>query len=403
MKHIIVVVCGTLLAATGFAESGKLTLDQALEQARIYSPELRAARLNTQAAEKAVSASGRWKNPDLIFETENFGGDLNGFSDSQYTLAIEQTFERGGKLKSNRAVAEKSIGIAFQAEAEKEMSLLADVRLAFIEVLSQQEIGTVRQEQEQLSRAFVEVAKRRHSAGGSSELEVVQAELALEETRLAQTCCFGDLKAARIQLASLIGMTEEQMPELEGNYYDLQSLKDTVIAESHPVLLRLEAEIAVKKAVASQAKARDAADITLAAGYRYDAGFDLSTFVMGASIPLNFVRAGKAEQAVTLMQVDALQAEGQELRRKLQQDLSRLIAVYSGAKLEAEMTRDKLIPKAEQADALSQAGYEAGRYSWFERITSRQHLAEIRIRQIEALKDAHIARAEITRFMKEGR
>jgi cobalt-zinc-cadmium efflux system outer membrane protein len=164
----------------------------------------------------------------------------------------------------------------------------------------------------------------------------------------------------------------------------------------------LEAEIAVKRAMAAQAKAKDTADITLAAGYRYDAGFDLSTFVMGASMPLNFVRAGKAEQAATLMQADSLQAEGQELRRKLQQELSMLIAVYSGAKREAEIMHDKLMPKAEKAYELSRAGYEAGRFSWFESITSQQQLAEIRIRQIEALKDAHIARAEITRFMKEG-
>ncbi|MDF7808828.1 TolC family protein [Pontiellaceae bacterium B12219] len=402
MKHIIVAVCGSMLAAVGFAESGKLTLDQALEQARIYSPELRAARLNTQAAEKAAAASGRWKNPNLLFEAENFGGDLNGFDDTEYTVGIEQTFERGGKLKKSRAVAEKSIGMAFQAEAEKEIALLANVRLAFIEVLAQQEIGMVRAKQEELGRAFLDVATRRHNTGGSSELEVIQAELALEEILLAQAGYHAELKAARIRLASLMGVAEHTMPELEGNYYTLQPLEDAVIADGHPALQRLEAEIAMKRAMAAQAKARDAADITLAAGYRYDAGFDLSTFVMGASMPLNFVRAGKAEQAATLMQADTLQAEEQELRRKLQQDLSMLIAVYSGAKREAEITRDKLMPKAERAYELSQAGYEAGRYSWFEPITSQQQLAEIRIRQIEALKNAHMARAEITRFMKEG-
>lgn len=400
MKQFIVVLFGLVLSIS--AEEQKLTLDKALELARIYSPELRAARLNTQAAEQAVAASGRWKNPVLAFGAEGVGGELDGFNDTEYTLVLKQTFQRGGKQKSSRAVAEKSIGVVFQAEAEKEMALLAEVRLAFIEVFAQQEIGTVRVEQEQLGRAFVEVANQRYKAGGGSELEVVQAELSLEEILLSQTCCFGDLKAARVRLASLVGISEGRMAELAGEYYDLQTLEDAIVADSHPAIQRLEANIEIKRAMAAQAKSVDAADITLAAGYRYEAGFDESSFVLGASMPLNFSRPGKALQAATLMQVDALQAAGEELRRKLQQQLSVLIALYSGAKLEAEMTRDRLMPKAVKAYELSRAGYEIGRFSWFELIAAQQHLADIRVRQIEALKDAHIARAEITRFMKEG-
>lgn len=400
MKQFIGVLFGLVLAVS--AEEQKLTLDHALDLARINSPELKAARLQTQAAETAVGASGRWKNPELKFEAEGIGGDLDGFNDTEYTLALKQTFQRGGKQKSSRAVAEKSIGIVFQAEAEKEMALLAEVRLAFIEVFAQQEIGLVRNEQEQLGRAFVEVANQRYKAGGGSELEVVQAELAMEEILLSQTCCFGDLKAARVRLASLMGMTEAAMPELEGEYYNLQTLEDSVLADSNPSLRRLDAVVAVKRAMAAEAKSKDSADLTLGAGYRYESATDEGAFVFAASMPLNFSRPGSVQQAATLLQADALEAEGQELRRKLQQQLSVLVALYSGAKLEAEMTRDKLMPKAEKAYELSRVGYDAGRFSWFELITAQQHLAEIRVRHIEALKDAHVARAEVSRFMKEG-
>ena len=118
-------------------------------------------------------------------------------------------------------------------------------------------------------------------------------------------------------------------------------------------------------------------------------------------MPLNFVRSGRAEEAATLLQVDALGAQREEVRRSLQQELSVIAALYKGAKMEAELTRTKLIPKAEQAYELSKTGYEAGRYSWIELIASQQHLAEIRVREIDALKDAHLARAEIYRYMKE--
>jgi cobalt-zinc-cadmium efflux system outer membrane protein len=400
MKKLILLLCS--IAVAGIADPGPLTLEQALKLACANSPELRAARLQTQAAEKAVAASGRWKNPNLRFEAEGVGGDLDGFNDTEYTVELMQTFGRGGKRKHDRAVAQESIGIVFQTEAEKELALLADVRLAFIEVMAQQETGKVREEQEELGRAFVKVAKRRYEAGGASEMELVQAELQLEEIILSQTCCFGDLEAARTQLASLIGIPEKEMGELTGDYYTLGTVEAVAIAESHPALKRMDARIAATRAQAQRAKAKDATDVTLGAGYKYEAAEDINTFVLGARIPLNFVRPGRAEEAAMLTRANALEAEREELRRKLQQELSVIAAVYKGAKMEAELTRDKLIPKAEQAYELSTVGYDAGRYSWIELIASQQHLAEIRVREIEALKDAHLARAELYRFMKEG-
>jgi cobalt-zinc-cadmium efflux system outer membrane protein len=396
-------MCGMLIAAAGIAETGNpLTLEQALELARRNSPELRAARMNTLAAETTVDSVGLWSNPELKFEAEGVGGDLDGFDDTEYTVLLSQKFRRGGKRRHEREVALQSVGIAGHMFAERELALLAEVRLAFIEVITQQEIDKVRSEQEQLGRAFVKVATSRYETGGGGELEVVQAELALEEIILAQTCCFGDLKAARARLASLIGISVEELGILAGEYYELDSIRTAVIADSHPALLRLDAEIEVLRAQAMLDRSRDTADIKLGAGYRYEAADDNSSFVFGASIPLNFIRGGRAAQAVSLAHAEALEVRKTEVHRRLQQDLSVMAALYEGAKLEAAMVHDSLMPKAEQAYELSKAGYEAGRFSWIELISSQQHLADIRIRHIEALRDAHFARAEITKFMKEG-
>lgn len=400
MKKFILLFYSITMA--GLAEPGTITLEKALELALQHSPKLQAARLQTVAAEKAAKASGRWKNPNLRFEAEGIGGDHDGFNESEYAVELMQTFERGGKRKHTRTVAQESIGVALQAEAEQEMALLTDVRLAFIEVMAQQETGKVREEQEELGRAFVKVAKMRYEAGGASEMEVVQAELQLAEIILSQTCCFGDLEAARTRLASLIGIPEENMGELTGDYYTLDAVEASTVAESHPSLKRVDARIASVRAQAMRAKAKDAADITLGLGYKYEAAADLNTFVLGVRMPLNFVRAGRAEEAAILTRAHALEAEREEVCRKLQQELSVIAAVYKGAKMEAELTREKLIPKAEQAYELSKAGYEAGRYSWIELIASQQHLAEIRIREIESLKNAHLARAELYRYMQEG-
>jgi len=176
MTKYISLLCGIAVAAGGVSDPalhvaaiqdrGTLSLEQALELARTTSPELRAARMHSQAAEKGIGAAGLWKNPAVQFEAEGVGWDNDLFSEGEYTLGLMQEFQLGGKRKKERAVALKSVGIASQALLERRLMLAEAVRLAFLEVIFLQESGKVQVEQEELGRAFVEVAKRRYKAGG---------------------------------------------------------------------------------------------------------------------------------------------------------------------------------------------------------------------------------------------
>lgn len=399
MNKTLLLLCS--IALTGFADSGTISLEQALDLARQNAPLLRASRMQTRAAEQAVAAAGLWMNPKLAFEAEGIGGDLDGFSETEYTLAMKQTFALGGKRQRERTVANKRVAAVFRQEAEVERQLFAAVRLAFVEVLAQQEIGKVRTEQEQLARAFLDAARKRHEAGGVSELDVLQAELSLDETLLSQTCCFGDLAAARTTLASLIGVPVAELGQLEGTYYGLEDLDPSRIAASHPALRRWDAEIETIRAKAVLAAAQDTGDLTLGAGIRHETAEGINSFVFGGTMPLTFVRRGRAEQTALMSQADALIVEQEELRRRLQQELSVTHALYSGSLKEVEMVREQLTPKAEKAYELCLEGYKSGRFSWFELIAAQQRLADIRIRHIEALSDAHIARAELYKYMTE--
>jgi len=403
MNKSIVLLCGLVYAAAGFAESGTLTLEQALVLAREHSPELRAFRMYSQAAEKGIDAAGLWNNPILKMEAEGVGGDLDGFNDGEYTIGLMQRFKRGGKQAHERDIAFQTFDAAGNAVLAAELELAEQVRRAFIEVMTQQEIGKVRVEQEQLGQAFVEVAKRRRDAGGGSELDVVQAELALEEIILTQTCCFGDLVAVQETLASLIGISVGELAELTAPYYKLESLDGIAVDNSYPALQRLAAESEKVRAEARQAKAQDAADILLGAGYRYEAVGDINSFVFSIAMPLSFNKRGRAESAVASLRADAVLAEREEVRRKLQAELATVLALYRGSMIEVELTKNNLIPKAKQAYELSRSGYDVGHFSWVELIAAQQNLADLRIRYIEALRDAHLARAQISKFMKEGR
>jgi cobalt-zinc-cadmium efflux system outer membrane protein len=398
MKKTVLLLCGLSWTALGLAEP--LTMERALELARDHSAHLRAAQIQTRAAEASAQAAGKWSNPELEFEAEGIGGDLDMYGDGEYAVSLSQKFQRGGKRQKEKAVAFKAIAITEQTAQETERALNVELQTAFIELWAQQELGDVRSEQEQLGRASVEVANQRHEAGSSSKLDVAQAELALDEILLDQTCCFGDLAAAKEKLASLTGLPVDQLTNVSGPFYALPELDVLAISPRHPTLLRLQAQAEQLEAQAAQEKADDSADITLAAGYKHEALENIDTFTLSASIPLSIHKRGRAQQTAALLRADAVQAERMATHRQLQSKLAVLKATYQGAKAEAELIKNTLIPKADKAYQLSREGYEAGQYSWLELISAQQHLAAARLRYIEALRDAHLTLAQLAELIK---
>lgn len=395
------ILCSFMLALAGHAQTANpLTLEQALTLARTNSPALQAASLEVDAAMASIRAAGMWINPSLRLNAEGIGGDLDLYKDAEYTLGIQQKFLRGGKQNLARNAARLGAGVFRYSAAETMLQLEYEVRLAFVEMQAQQEIGKVRDEQMELSRALVEVTRRRLEAGAGSELEKVQAELVLEETTLAQTCCFGDLAAAKARLASLVGLSVVELEQVAGDFYEIGRYDDLTVHRSHPILMRLDTEADRLDVEAARARAQDVADITFGAAYRHEAASDVDTFVLSASIPLGFSKRGRAEHAAVMMRASAVRVSRMEARRKLQQQLDTLREQHKGAAMEATLTRDSLMPKAEQAYAISRAGYEAGRFSWLELISAQQHLADIRIRYIESLLAVHRIEAELTKFQR---
>ena len=239
-------------------------------------------------------------------------------------------------------------------------------------------------------------------AGSGSELEVVQAKLELEKIRQAQTCCLGDIKAEKEKLASLLNMPFVDLPEATGPYYELDSVDALTLGDNFPALLKLAAEEEMLRAQALRDRADDVPDVTLGAGVRHESESNIDSFVVSASIPLTFNRRGRTLSAAGLLQAEAVLAKREETRRALERELKSLKALYEGTQAQVDISNNQLIPTAEKAYELSRKGYETGRFSWLELIAAQQNLAEIRINRIEYLREAHLIRAELSKFEKEG-
>ena len=103
------------VAAAWGGQSGSapepITLAEVLAAGRAESPAIAAARSREQAAVAAAGVAGRWTNPRINLQTENWGADVPGLTlDSFATIA--QTVELGGKRSARRGAAEAAADMA---------------------------------------------------------------------------------------------------------------------------------------------------------------------------------------------------------------------------------------------------------------------------------------------------
>jgi len=377
--------------------SGTLTLEQALVLARENSPALLASQMEAQAAGQEIHQAGVWANPELEFEAEGVGGSMSGTAAAEYTLALSQEFSLSGKPGKKREMARYAARAAEFSTIEMELELEIAVRKSFIETLAQWEINLARVEQERLAREFSDTARMRHKAGGASELELLEADVALEEISMEKARSEQTLAAASKELALLIG--RPYPGKLQGDFFQILKIPAEIGgADSHPTLRRFQALEKQAGAEVVFEKADRIPDLTLGGGVRYINEEDIHTFVLGASIPLPLFNSNQACCDAAKLRARAAAAETRAVRRDLEREMTATATVFETAVAEAAHCRERLLPKARRVYEVCQEGYATGRYSWLELIMAQQTLTETRIRYIEAQREAQLALVELNKY-----
>ncbi len=391
----------TVLSAVlgvAFFEAQALTLPEALALARETSPELRAARAEALAAREDVRSAALWSNPELSLEVEGLGGDNRGANAAEYSAMVSQEFPTSGKIRKRRAVSTHAAEAARFAVDETRLDFEVAVQKAFIDVLAQQELLKIRSELVGLAEKFVETARTRNQAGAASELEVIQAEVSLEERCIEKSADENSLVAARKKLAGLIGIPT--VGSVEGDFFrtlECPALTDQL--DVYPTLRRFQSLENQASAETVLAKSAAVPDVKFGAGSRYEEIGNVQSYLFSVSVPLPLFNRGKTETLATGFRADAARAQSLVARRELEQERTELLAAFDTAAGEAERYGTQLLPKAKRAYELSREGYSSGRYGWLELIEAQQMLAEVNIRAIEARRTAQQAAAELSKFI----
>lgn len=381
------------------ADRPQVSLDDAFARSLGETPVLRASEAAREAADAGVRQADRGVNPSIDFLLENALGTglYQGIDRTEATLTFNQTLELGGDREARTQLAVRQ-GQRVRALGDvSRQDLLHQVEIAYIDAQRAQADLLAAEERLALAREVaatvarrVEAARDPLLAASRSNTLVAEAEIAVENARLA------DL-AARDNLALFWdGATDFQIDmstfdSLSGLEVDGASLAPEIVA-SRAAQQEAEARIAVERA-------RSTLDPTVSAGLRYFRDGSEAAFVVGFSIPLGINDNNSAAVAKASADSSRARLETEILERNFERQTASARSQMNIAAREIAAIDERLVPAAEEAVERARAGYNQGGFSYLDVLDAQRVLSAARLQRNSALDSYHRANAVLKRLL----
>ena len=380
-----------------------LTREMAIDRVVAATPALDALRENINARTSTIRQAGVKPNPLLSTELENFTGTgpFTGLGRSEFTVAYNQRFERGGKRRSRVQLAtnEKQIAIA-QLQINR-LDIIRETERAYIGVLAAQAKLENAEEQVTVFESIHDAINVRMARGKDSKFAVQNARMHLLRAQNRVTQAEQSVTNAKQSLSSLWQQTDTMFSVTVSSFF---ALPDHLIApaltaaQSGPDLALWKLRQERSKSTVALEKANAVQDPTVKVGLRYLQGTSDVAAIVGVSIPFalydtNSGNIGKAKANHKKSQYELSEAERQLERRILMQQNNR-----AAAYVQARQIFHNLIPEAEETKKLVLERLKRGVASYLDVFTTQTLAAEFKGQLLAELEQYHLAQIELDRL-----
>jgi len=383
---------------------GELTLARAIDAALRSNPDLLASMYELSAAQARIVQAGLRPNPALDLELENFAGtgQTRGIDALETTLSLSQVVELGGKRGLRRSVAEADLDFASIEQRARELDVLSDVTLRFIEVVAAQERERFAREATALAQQTLDAIGARVAAGRSPEAERSRARIALTRSLVEQRQAESELRAARYALSATWGSPEPAFSTAKAQLFDLRAVESFQALmeqlEQSPDFTRFASEARLRDAELRLARVQARPNLTFSVGVRRFERSSDAALVAGFSMPLPISDRNQGAIREAQLRRDQTDAMLNAARVRARASLLALYQEMNADRARVHTLRNEALPQALLALDQTRSGYERGRFSFLELITVQEELLALQAAAIDAAADYHRVLAEIERL-----
>ena len=410
-----VLLGGLLFAATATSvaaqEQDLLTLEGALVRAGAsedldqqrqgpeLNPRIIGPRADKEAAEALVGQARLRPNPEVSFEAENIAGTgaFSGLRATEYTLAVGQRIELGGKRSARVRAAEAEarvtslrgdLSLAELGFSVRERYVSAAAAAARVE-LAQDIVGR--------NRELTRIADLLVETGREPPLRALRAKAALAEAEAELQAAEAASIAARAALGSLWSASET-LPSVPPDIPHIEPPAGLVASEDTLRLQVARAESAAAEAAIAREQSLRVPDPVISAGVRRFSESKDNAFLVGVAIPLPFRDRNQGNIAAAQARLRAATAREAIVRADFRQEVAQARAEFLAAEARVDTLSNTSLPQAEEALRLVRIGYRAGRFPLIEVLSAAEARDAIRNALIDAQETRGQAAARLIRL-----
>lgn len=403
-------VLAAVAAAPSFAvdadvSSATLTLSRVLERIAAENPELAASRAALDAARRRLAQAGTPDKPRLDVERmyAPAGGSLLNDA-KEKNIAVTQEMPFPMTLYLQRKSAAQDVDIAEQAYQAKAREVSARAEQAYASWFLSNRTLEIFNENVEILRRFSKVAESRYAAGHSSQLDALKAQTELTRMLNMVVVVDRERRTDEAMLAALmnrdpgaaLGVPSDPNP----GRLDLEFGRLEADAQAGRPELRQAALEARKAAtVLSTARSELLPDLMLQFRYRRSpAEGDSRDAVLGFSLPLWFWRpAAKISEARA--EKTRAEAELQAMRVGTSADVKTAWLRAETAQRLADIYQTTLLPQAQAASRVAEAGYQAGDNTFLDLLDAQRSLLNYRLEYFQGLAEYEQRLADLERVV----
>ncbi|MBL9164662.1 MAG: TolC family protein [Planctomycetaceae bacterium] len=338
-------------------------------------------------------------NPSVGYEGQQLG---SGGLAEQNGVLFSQEIVRGGKLRLNRAVADRERMRVEQQLAAEELRVLTAVRIAYYQVLLAERQIELTADLLQVGEQGSTTVEKLFQAEEVGRADVLQSKLEVENARILRQNARNRRDAAWRSLTASIGNPELPIQPLAGSV-DAQPQVLT-FDESLARLLQFSPEVAAAameieraRLFLERARVEPTPNVNFQGlvnwqdngiGGKPDGG-------VAVSIPIPVFNRNQGAIAQAEHELMAARQALNELELNLQRRLAETFERYANARSQVERYRQEILPAADESLQLTRTLYSSGETNYTTLLTSQRTYSQTHLNYLDAVLSLRVAEVEI--------
>ncbi len=384
LERLLPVVAALWLAAVRLNAAGPLPLEEAVKEALLRNPELRALHARASAQSEVSARERALPDPSLTYGAMSPSESVRVVDSDEMRVTLAQEIPGFGKRAIRGRLADTEAALLWVDLRILENDIRFRVREAGYELAAVQESLALLRREQALLAGIEEAARARLSSGGTDSMDVLSAQSEVMSLRQRLIDLERREKGLQARLGQLLNRDSRE--PIEG----IAAGEPEPVALDIPLLIRQaldtkpEIEAARRRVEQSEFSARLAGkrawpDFMISAERRFSSEEDdRIMFMFGLTLPIwrDAIRAGNREAAGN---VEAGAASLEAVERDVRFEIEDAAYALENARRSLALSREALIPQAQQRFAAAEAAYRAGTLPFAALLESERFWLEARI------------------------